>query len=289
MHDHQFESGRNTQSKSHLSAAPASRARNDFQEASAILDSAEGFGGALWDAEMRLAFDAKQAIKEAREADKKAVLQQCMHNFREGMVAEIERWAPRYVELAVAYPQLTNPDAIEWARDRVQKVIDKRLRMPDLAGAVAFVLITMSSGDATERHHWIPPQWMCSPREMLLTIVDEHNGVAHRLEYALKKTLAQLKVEIAINRGRFQPKNWAGSLPHPRSKMKSDLRKAISACWEHNPDLTDKGTLDWLRQHKPTVLPANWERDDSLPGKTFTKVRKLLKDHETLSTAVTRR
>jgi hypothetical protein len=58
--------------------------------------------------------------------------------------------------------------------------------------------------------------------------------------------------------------------------MKSDLRKAICACWEHNPDLTDKGTLDWLQQHKPTVLPANWERDDLLPGKTFTKVRKLL-------------
>jgi hypothetical protein len=276
MHDRQAQSG---------------RTKNDFQEASTILDSAEGFGGALWDAEMRLAFDAKEAIKKAREADKRAVFQECMHRLGENMVAEIEGWAPRYVELAAVYPQFATANPTDWARDRMQKVIDRHLRRPDLTGAVAFVLITMSSGDVTERHQWLPPQWMCSPRETLLTILDEHHGLVHRLEYTLKKTLAMLKVEIAINRGRFQPKSSSGSSPHPLLKMKSGLRKAISACWEQNPELkdTDKGTLDWLRQHKPAVLPANWELDDLLPGKTFTKVRKLLKDHETLSTAVTRR
>lgn len=169
----------------------------------------------------------------------------------------------------MAYPRLANPDAIEWARDRVQKVIDKRLRKPDLDGAVAFVLITMSNGEVTERHQWVPPQWMCSPRETVLTIKDEHNGVVHRLGYTLKRTLAVLKVKIAINR--------AGSAPHPRPKIKSGLRKAICACWEQNPDLkdSDKLTHEWLLQHNPTVIPPNWKQDVSLAGKTFTKVRKL--------------
>ena len=36
------------------STHPGSRPDDDFQEASSILDGADGFGGALWDAEMGL-------------------------------------------------------------------------------------------------------------------------------------------------------------------------------------------------------------------------------------------
>jgi hypothetical protein len=289
-----YEPGGTTQTKSHLPTTPVpttrgSGAQNDFQDASAILDSPECFGGALWDAEMSLAFDAKQEIKEAPEANRKAVFQKHMRNLREGMGAEIERWAPRYLELAAAYPRLTTPDAFEWVRNRMQMVIDKRLRKPNLDGLVAFFLIAMSGGDVTEKHDWVPPQWLCAPREMLLTIVVEHNWVVRRLKYILKRTLAALKVDTAINRGMLQSKNWAGSSQPLGPKLKSGLRRAIAACLALNPDSTDKEIHDWLRQNSPTEIPASWSLDESLPGKTFTKVRKIRKDHETLSTATTRR
>ena len=73
-------------------------------------------------------------------------------------------------------------------------------------------------------------------------------------------------------------------------KLKSPLKKAVYACLAQNPDASDKEILDWLRQNNPKVIPAGWDSDDSLPGKTFTKVRKYLADHRaTQSTAITRR
>ena len=87
-----------------------------------------------------------------------------------------------------------------------------------------------------------------------------------------------------------------GPAPMP---MKSPLRKAIVVCWQLHPELrdTDKETYEWLQQNNPGVIPKNWpkswSRDDlwdgSLPGKTFTKVRKIIKQRGTLSTPITRR
>ena len=73
-------------------------------------------------------------------------------------------------------------------------------------------------------------------------------------------------------------------------KLKSPLKKAVYACLAQKPDASDKEILDWLRQNNPKVIPAGWDSDDALPGKTFTKVRKYLADHRaTQSTAITRR
>jgi hypothetical protein len=63
------------------------------------------------------------------------------------------------------------------------------------------------------------------------------------------------------------------------AKLKSSLKKAVYACLVQKPDASDKEILDWLQQNNPKVIPANWNSDDSLPGKTFTKVRKYLADH----------
>jgi hypothetical protein len=76
----------------------------------------------------------------------------------------------------------------------------------------------------------------------------------------------------------------------PFPKLKSPLKKAVYACLAQKPDASDKEILDWLRQNNPKVIPAGWDSDDSLPGKTFTKVRKYLAHHRaTQSTAITRR
>jgi len=128
--------------------------RDNLREAASILDDQEGFGGALWDAEMRVAFDARERIRNSPEADRRAVFESCMHDLRESLVAEIERWAPQYVELAQAYPLLVDTTPTEWARDRLWSIISKRLRTPDLNGAIAFCVITMSGGDVEEKNQW---------------------------------------------------------------------------------------------------------------------------------------
>jgi len=78
------------------------------------------------------------------------------------------------------------------------------------------------------------------------------------------------------------------SSPTQVSKLKSPLRMVVVACLAVNRDSTDKEIMDWLRQNNPKVIPARWDSDDTLPGKTFTKVRKLLLNQNKLSTAITR-
>lgn len=198
----------------------------DFREASSILDGAHGFGGALWDAEMLSAFDGVEEIRKANDADKSAIFQNSLHKLREGMVAEIEKWAPRYVQLAAAYPQFACPNTIEWVRDRMHKVIDTRLRKPNLDGAVAFVLMIMSGGDVTEKHTWIPPRWMCSPDAMSFTIRQEHGSIARRLDHALDKTLARLKIDSLVEKGlACSPGDQKEPSLRGERSLKSALRK----------------------------------------------------------------
>jgi len=47
---------------------PISTDRDNFQKATSILDGQEGFGGTLWDAEMRVAFDAREKIRDSPES-----------------------------------------------------------------------------------------------------------------------------------------------------------------------------------------------------------------------------
>jgi hypothetical protein len=186
----------------HQQSPLASLPGRDFQEAASILDGKEGFGGALWDAEMRVAFDAKEKIRNSPESDRSAVFESCMHDLRESLVAEIERWAPQYVELAAAYPQLAKTIPTEWARDRMGKIVDKRLRTPDLNGAIAFCLITMSGGDVEEKNRWQPPSWMFPGLSPEYGIRAEHQSVLRRLEHALQQTLARKKLSSIVAAGK---------------------------------------------------------------------------------------
>jgi hypothetical protein len=73
-------------------------------------------------------------------------------------------------------------------------------------------------------------------------------------------------------------------------QMKSPLKKAVRECLAQDPRASDKEILGWLQLNNPKVIPANWERDDSLPGKTFTKVRKKMfaEKAESVSTPTSR-
>jgi hypothetical protein len=201
----------------------------EFQEAASILDGTHGFGGAVWDAEMREVFGAKQKIENASAPGKNAAFQSCMHDLRESIVAEIERWAPEYVKLASAYPQLTEPGPIEWTRDRMQKVIDQRLRTPDLNGAIAFCLITISGGDVVERKtSWQPPNWMFLGMRPEHGIRAEHKSIVRRLNFALERTLARIKVDLVVpvQFDAFAHSGAQGKKPgQPRSVNRLQTRK----------------------------------------------------------------
>jgi hypothetical protein len=80
-------------------------------------------------------------------------------------------------------------------------------------------------------------------------------------------------------------KEIAGSPSHAL-KFRSPLKNAVWACFGVEPDATDKEVLTWLRKNNPRVIPPSWDRDDTLPGKTFSKVRKLRSQN--LSTATSR-
>jgi hypothetical protein len=146
---------------------------------------------------------------------------------------------------------------------------------------------------------WLPPangdesssltreeteEFILGTEEILIKKLRRAIAHAHRLALVKQASVIETKSQVLASLSE-------GAQYTRVPKWKSDLRKAIFACWQQNPDLkdTDKGTLEWLRRHKPTVIRANWEQDVSSAGKTFTKMRKLLKDHETLSTAITRR
>lgn len=227
----------------------------EFQEAASILDGVHGFGGALWNAEMNEALSAKQKIKSVPAPHKKAAFQSCMHNLRESMVAELERWAPEYVKVAAAYPQFAGLNPIEWTRTQMQKVINQRLRKPDRNGAIAFCLIKMSGRDDEHRHQWRAPNWMygspqaCRSLRMDPTnfiIQEEHRGLAQRLNYALNQTLARMKISLFVAAGQDHkvPKK------HNRVRQKSPRMKQaeldILAVLRKNPTASAKKVCDAL-------------------------------------------
>lgn len=240
-----------------------------------------GFRGALLDAEMSSVFDAKQKIDAAPNSKKLAVLTDCLHNLRESLVAEIQNWVPKYVGLAATYPQYVKSDPIEWARDRVQKVIDERLRKPDLNGAIAFYLITVSGGDIEEKEQWCEPSWMRPTqgrkkfnRSISIFFQEEHHNVQLRLNHALAETLTRLKIDLAINNGdrleaRHQPvmavehtlpaqrprakTNRGRRKNKVREKVQREIAKLFKECGAKTPALTIADLMDKNPRRFPLI------------------------------------
>jgi hypothetical protein len=186
---------------------------DEFRNAASVLDGAECFGGALWDAQLEQAFQSKQKLEATPTSEKWTVFKSCMHSLREGMAATIEQWAQKYVKLAAAYPQFSKCKPTDWARVRMQSIINRRLRRPDRHGAIAFCLMTMSGDDVEQRDQWRAPNWMygseraCSllredPTDFVLR--QEHGTLIRRLNYGLTQTLARLEVDLAIDAGQVK-------------------------------------------------------------------------------------
>jgi hypothetical protein len=126
------------------------------------------------------------------------------------MVAVLEQWVLVYVKLAAAYPQFSKCKPTEWACARMQSVINRRLREPDLDGAVAFCLITISGAAVEQKAQWRAPDWMySSPQRAQLLVKDptsfvireEYRSLARRLEYALQQAIARMELNLIIAAG----------------------------------------------------------------------------------------
>ena len=115
-----------------------------------------------------------------------------------------------------------------------------------------------------------------------------------RLESEMASACSHVKEAKAAEKSREASVRLATDVAQARTnKLKSPLKKAVYAYLVHNPEASDKEVLVSLQMNNPKVVPAHWGNVDSesLPGKTFTKVRKLLRQPPTpgmVSTATSR-
>jgi hypothetical protein len=252
-----------------VDAAPTSARTDpdDFNEAASILDGQEGFGGALWDAEMRVAFDARGKIRDLPDSDRCAVFKSCMHDLRECLADEIERWAPQYVALAAAYPKFAKTTSTDWAHGRMRNIIDKRLRTPDLNGAIAFCLITMSGGNVEEKNQWQPPRWMFSGLSPEYGIRAEHKSVLRRLEHALHQTLAREKLRLivatdSIGATHISSSQTSTKRGRPLDPLRERRRRIILKAIERG--LVGKAYCDFL-DAEGLETPPEWQYREKCP------------------------
>jgi hypothetical protein len=267
-----------------------SNTEDEFRKAAAILDSGECFGGALWAAQLEQAAQAKQKIAAAPDEQKHSVFQDYMHSLREAMVAPIEQWAPKYINLAAAYPQFSKCKPTEWARARMQSVISRRLRKSDRDGAIAFCLITMSGADIEKREQWRAPSYMYGPPQQWpllrkdptdFVIRQEHGSLVRRMDYALQQTLAMLEVDLLIHAGQSQTSSPPadGDKTSAAAKMprfRKPLRQKIATYIVNNPEAMDREIEATVRSNWPNLVPDGWE-EPTAPGKLFTKIRARLR------------
>jgi hypothetical protein len=59
-------------------------------------------------------------------------------------------------------------------------------------------------------------------------------------------------------------------------KIRSALKNAVLACPGLASGASAKEILEWLQRNNPRAIPPSWNKDDTLPGKYFSKVRKLM-------------
>lgn len=195
-----------------------------FDRSLKLLDDREhGFGSKLWDL-ASLSCSAAQRIKAVEITNKRQVLKECLHEWREAMVSVIQSWAPRYVGVAISH-QVAAP--FDWAREQMQQVIENRLRKPDMNGAVAFWITTACGEHALDKHgsiwnkqSWRLPSWLRSrrpelieylaslpeeeqaarhQRETLAFIEEEHEHVVSRLTFALKEAISHVELDAVVN------------------------------------------------------------------------------------------
>ena len=80
------------------------------------------FSGALWDAKVNSCFAAWSDIKRAKSAKKKIeIFNQKAQQWREDSVKTIREWLPKFVDLARAYSEIIEVDALHWTKDKVWK------------------------------------------------------------------------------------------------------------------------------------------------------------------------
>jgi hypothetical protein len=93
------------------------------------------------------------------------------------------------------------------------------------------------------------------------------------------------KLEFAMNEGLVKAGAYIDEhsegtpVPSPQEqpqlrRFNSRLREAVAYFIRTNQNASDQEILAYLRENHLNLIPASWEADDSLPGKTFTKVRK---------------
>jgi hypothetical protein len=235
--------------------------------------------------------------------------------FAAGHVMTLARMAHAHCEWGVA-------DPAEWARIQVAEFVDdelypKRCRKcgksrsehsgtdHEFRKAVSRIELwwRIVSGEEEDfdlhdygrPERWSAPVWIRKDPEKTADFLRaRHFNFDERLKWVLHDAEGDARIKLCLvsvnseSVAELAPGGPNTGVLSP--KLKSPLKKAVYACLAQKPDASDKEILDWLRQNNPKVIPAGWDSDDSLPGKTFTKVRKYLADHRaTQSTAVTRR
>ena len=160
-----------------------------------------------------------------------------------------------------------------WVAAYSQRVLPQtQAKINSLLGSIAFRLMVKGGGTPAE---------LASAQEAKRDLMRLRAGLEEELQNALihSRRASEGKNSVALAQktpaGDRQSQVSRSSL-RKRINLRSPLRRAIWGYLSIQPNASDKEILKWLEDSNPKVIPKSWEADDSLPSKTFTRIRTML-------------
>jgi hypothetical protein len=193
--------------------APAGELPSEFESA---LKKLKGlFAGALGDAKLGSCCAAWSDIKVAKSRKKKIeILNEQARKWREGAVAAVREWLPRFVGLAEAYDEALQVDALQWATDRVWELVEKQCgirrrehREPQGAELISrttvFWFAMASEGNSEVNwpspQPWRAPAWLARDSKGTDSLLREHtHGFWLRLNQVIHDETDSAEIQRAI-------------------------------------------------------------------------------------------
>jgi hypothetical protein len=173
------------------------------------------FAGALGDAKLGSCCAAWSEIKVAKSRKKKIeVLNEQARQWREGSVAAVREWLPRFVDLAEAYKEALHGDALQWATDRVWELVEKQCglrrrkhREPQgaepISRTIVFWFAMASEGNSEVNwpspQPWKAPPWLARNGKETDSLLSEHmHHLWLRLDQVINDETDSTEIQRAI-------------------------------------------------------------------------------------------
>jgi hypothetical protein len=176
------------------------------------------FGGVLFDAKLNSCSAAWTEIKGTKNTKKRIeIFNEKAQQWREDSVKAIKEWLPKFVDLAQAYPEAIDGDALCWTKDKIWERVEAQceisrpgdgepLRRDRITRTMMHWFAVASEGNFQVNLHplrpWKAPRWLArggTEKDALLRL--HADSLWLRLSHVIDERLDLVQIQKAIDSG----------------------------------------------------------------------------------------